>query len=73
MPKQLNINLSPTVWSALLALAATHGQDVESYVATELTRVTQFAKVDNPVQRLYGIVSLPDDFDYKKELANREL
>ena len=81
---QLTITLDDTVLQAAQAYARRHGQALDAWVAQLVTEATQTAPqpmVDAPndeptrllsprIQRLYGALKAPADFDYKKELED---
>lgn len=75
---QLTITLDETVLQAAQDYARRHGQALDAWVAQLVTAATQLAETQplakpirplSPrIQRLFGAVQVPADFDYKKAL-----
>lgn len=43
---------------------------VENYLKSITTREEPNLLISDKVKKMMGVISLPDDFDYKKELGN---
>ena len=74
---QLTITLDDNLLQAAQAYARQHGQEVETLVAQLLANAVRPAAappaeparpLSPRIQRLYGAVQAPADFDYKKAL-----
>ena len=72
----MTTNLTIELDSHLLHYAQVKGRTVSELVEAQLQRLlqSQSAQSATPVSsKLRGIIKLPQDFDYKKEMEYREL
>ncbi|MGI4733605.1 MAG: DUF6364 family protein [Janthinobacterium lividum] len=70
---QLTITLDDNLLQAAQAYARQHGQELDTLVASLLQATVQPAALPTRplsprIQRLFGAVQVPADFDYKKVL-----
>jgi hypothetical protein len=76
---QLILTLDDDLLQAAQEYARQHGQNLETLVAQFLQATVQLTAATEPaptlslsprIQRLYGALKAPADFDYKKELED---
>jgi len=76
MTTKMTIELETSLWEKLISYAHVKSSTVSDVVRAQLEILLFNAakEQEKPVSsRLRGVIKLPEDFDYKKELENRAL
>jgi hypothetical protein len=73
MTTKLTITIDDSVIATAKKYAKSHGKSlsaiIENYLKSISTKDKQTEKISPKILKLMGSVSLPADFDYKKELS----
>ena len=76
MTTKMTIDLETSLWEKFISYAHVKSSTVSDVVRKQLEILLFNAakEQEKPVSsRLRGVIKLPEDFDYKKELENRAL
>lgn len=74
MTTKLTLTIDDSVIDSAKEYAREKGESlsaiVENYLKSITTREEPNLVISDKVRKMMGVISLPDDFDYKKELEN---
>jgi hypothetical protein len=74
MTTKLTLTIDDQVIDSAKAYAREKGESlsgiVENYLKSITTPDEQSPAISDRVSKMMGVINLPDDFDYKKELGN---
>ena len=74
MTTKLTLTIDDSVIDSAKEYARKKGESlsgiVENYLKSITTREEPNLDISDKVKKMMGVISLPDDFDYKKELGN---